>query len=331
MKKALSLILAVLMLFGTFCVTSSAKTSYNAAFTMTATVNGTSYKTGDLIYVAPGDSVSVKLKLKNDFYLSSIGAQVFYNSSIFTGATGKFNTNGKFYALCGKAYSIFNDWDKITAKNQQKWWPDYSESKLESFKKNNKFCYVSMTSNPANGSAVKNLDENLITITFKVSSSAKNGTSGQIILPAESVYRKDYKNGRTMCGIYKNSDMVAADIVENPDTLKFDMSKAVLDFQVSTDAVQLSSQNLNLTYKDTASLSANVIKGTVKTVNWKSSNENVATVDKNGNIKTTGKGTAVITATTTDGKYSADCTVNVKYSPIQIIIIYVLFGFLWYK
>lgn len=331
MKKTLSIILAIIMMFGTFCVVSSAKTSYNAAFTLTATVNGTTYKTGDLIYVAPGDSVSVKLKFKNDFYLSSVCSQVFYNSSIFTGASGKFNTSGKFYALCGKGYSVFNDWDKITSKNQQNWWPDYSDSKLENFKKNNRFCYMVMTSNPANGDAVKDLNETLITYTFKVSSSAKNGTAGQIIIPAESVYSKDYKNGRTMCGVYKNSDMVINDIVENPDTLKFDMSKAVLDFQVSTDAVQLSSQSLNLTYKDTASLTANVIKGTVKTVNWKSSNEKVATVDKNGNIKATGKGTAVITATTTDGKYSADCTVNVKYSTIQIIIIYVLFGFLWYK
>lgn len=329
MKKILSTVLALIMMFSVFCVVSSAQTSYNAAFTLTAKVNETSYVSGDTIVVAPGDSVTVKLKLKTDFYLAGIGVQVFYNSSIFTGATAKFNTSGKFYKICGSSMCDYNDWENITEKNREKWWPDYSESKLEKFKADNKFCYMIMAADPSNGTAIKNISENLITYTFKVSTKAKNGATGQIIIPAESAHRKDYKNGRTMCDVYKTSDMSKTP-VGDIEGLKYDMSNAVLNFRVSSDAIILSDTALSMNYKATKQLTADVLKGTVKTVNWKSSNEKVATVDKDGNVKATGKGTATITATTTDGKYSADCTVNVTYSPIQIIIIYLLFGFLWY-
>jgi len=329
MKKIISAVLAVIMMFSVFCVASSAQSTYNAIFTLSAKVNDVSYDSGDTISVAPGDTVTVKLKFKNDFYLAGIGAQVFYNKNIFTGATAKFNTSGKFYGICGKSLCIFNDWDKITEKNRSKWWPDYSESKLADFKENNKFCYMIMTANPSNGTAVKNISENLITYTFKVSSNAKNGTTGQIIIPAESAHRKDYFNGRTMCSVFKTSDMNQTP-VSDMEGLKYDMSNAVLNFKVSTDAIELSNETLNMNYKSSKQLEANVLKGTVKTVNWKSSNEKVATVDSNGNVTATGKGTAVITATTTDGKYSADCTVNVSYTVIQKIIMYVLFGFLWY-
>ena len=48
-----------------------------------------------------------------------------------------------------------------------------------------------------------------------------------------------------------------------------------------------------------------------KTVTWSSSNESVATVDQNGNVTAVGKGTAIITCTTNDGGFTADCTVTV--------------------
>ena len=44
----------------------------------------------------------------------------------------------------------------------------------------------------------------------------------------------------------------------------------------------------------------------------------------------TGKGTATITARSTDGFASAKCTVEVGYSAVQWIIIIVLFGWIWY-
>ena len=50
---------------------------------------------------------------------------------------------------------------------------------------------------------------------------------------------------------------------------------------------------------------------TDKSVQWKSSNTAVATVDADGNVTGVAEGTATITATTNDRKMKAECTVNV--------------------
>ena len=52
--------------------------------------------------------------------------------------------------------------------------------------------------------------------------------------------------------------------------------------------------------------------------------------DDSGNVKMTGKGTATITAKSTDGKAAAECKVTVSYAWWQWIIMFVLLGFLWY-
>ncbi len=56
---------------------------------------------------------------------------------------------------------------------------------------------------------------------------------------------------------------------------------------------------------------------TNKGVIWSSSNTKVAVVDKYGKVATVGTGTAVITAKTEDGGFTAKCTVTVK-SPIKV-------------
>ena len=76
------------------------------------------------------------------------------------------------------------------------------------------------------------------------------------------------------------------------------------------DSVSLDKTELELETGDTAKLTATLspFDATDK-ITWKSSNENVATVD-NGTVTAVGAGTAVITVTTTGGK-TASCTVKV--------------------
>lgn len=235
MKKTLSLILAITMIFCVFNMTANAQAKYNAKFTLNASVGGKTYGTGDTITIKPGDTVSVTLKLKNDFYLGGVAAQVFYNSKIFTGATGTFNKDGQVYKASGSSMCIFTGWDDIASTYKQNWWPDYSATKKADFKANHRFCYMIMTPSPMRGTPIKNIDELLITYSFKVSSSVANGTTGQIVMPAESVCRKDYYDGRTYCEVYPTSDMSQGP-VHNIDGLSYDMSKAVLNFKVSTSA-----------------------------------------------------------------------------------------------
>lgn len=54
--------------------------------------------------------------------------------------------------------------------------------------------------------------------------------------------------------------------------------------------------------------------GRVTKLNWKSSNTSVVIVDNNGTVTPKGTGTAIITASTSDGKLSCQCTVTVLMS-----------------
>ncbi|MCQ2472415.1 MAG: Ig-like domain-containing protein [Clostridia bacterium] len=77
----------------------------------------------------------------------------------------------------------------------------------------------------------------------------------------------------------------------------------------------------------------NIDDGVGYTVKYESSNPKVATVDKNGNITTTGKGETTITCTVTDdydNVAKATCKLTVKFSFGQWLIWILLFGFLWY-
>jgi len=84
--------------------------------------------------------------------------------------------------------------------------------------------------------------------------------------------------------------------------------------------------NATLRYKGSTTLALRTAAPGM--TSWKSSNEKIATVD-GGEIKGLKRGTAVITAT--DGEdYTATCTVNVKYTWWQWIIVICLFGWIWY-
>lgn len=81
--------------------------------------------------------------------------------------------------------------------------------------------------------------------------------------------------------------------------------------------VTLNRSSLSLysnTTPNTAALTATVspADATDKTMTWASGNTSVATVDQSGKVTAVGNGTATITVTTTDGGYTASCTVSVS-------------------
>lgn len=75
-------------------------------------------------------------------------------------------------------------------------------------------------------------------------------------------------------------------------------------------------------YPEEAAYSAEII--------FESSDPSIVSVDEEGNITAKRRGTATITAKTADGKVSDSINVTVEYSTIQWIIIYILFGWIWY-
>ncbi|MDE6232794.1 MAG: Ig-like domain-containing protein [Lachnospiraceae bacterium] len=83
---------------------------------------------------------------------------------------------------------------------------------------------------------------------------------------------------------------------------------------ISVTGVTLSKTSLDVAVNATSSLTATVTPDNAvnKAVTWSSANPAVATVDQNGNVKGVTVGTTTVKVTTTEGGFSAECTVNVK-------------------
>jgi uncharacterized protein YjdB len=94
--------------------------------------------------------------------------------------------------------------------------------------------------------------------------------------------------------------------------------------ETETKALTISQTQMQLIYRQKAVLTAN------DSVTWKSSNDAVVKVDpENGSLYAADRGTAIVTATTEDGR-TASCTVTVQYTWWQWIIRILLFGWIWY-
>ena len=100
--------------------------------------------------------------------------------------------------------------------------------------------------------------------------------------------------------------------------------KAFTDNETQTPVVEVESVSLNksemtLTEGESETLAATVTPDNAenKSIKWSSNNEAVATVDANGTVTAKSAGTAVITATSTNGK-SAGCTVTVEKKQIPV-------------
>ena len=82
---------------------------------------------------------------------------------------------------------------------------------------------------------------------------------------------------------------------------------------VPVTSVELNKTETTLTVGERETLTATVEpnNATDQNVTWSTSNPSVATVE-NGVVRAVGRGTAVITVTTADGDFTADCTVTVR-------------------
>ena len=137
-------------------------------------------------------------------------------------------------------------------------------------------------------------------------------------------------------------NITCLDATRNGDYLNFDTSLfstyavAYIDVKASTSSpsypgtpsypvtdVTLSQDKADLTkVGETLQLTATVKPSYAdnKTITWKSSDEKVATVDKDGKVTAVANGTATITATSADGKHSATAAITVKIAPEKLTL-----------
>ena len=100
----------------------------------------------------------------------------------------------------------------------------------------------------------------------------------------------------------------SANVTFKPKNKKWDVSKTVRITQ--TKSLYILSRDIEIYVGDTYKL--DYANSTSQELKWKSSNTSVATVNDNGKITGVGSGTATVTATTSDGKYSDKISVTVR-------------------
>ena len=134
-----------------------------------------------------------------------------------------------------------------------------------------------------------------------------------------------------------NTDIGSAQIVitgkgnfRGSKTVSFNIVEKIVLNKIELDKSALSLRCKALGTLKVSPVPENAELGEIK---WKSSNPATAKVDANGKVTAIRRGTATITAETTneDGTIlKADCKVTVYYEWWQWVIIIVLFGWIWY-
>lgn len=112
----------------------------------------------------------------------------------------------------------------------------------------------------------------------------------------------------------KNNDVTVIRVATNTGNFVAACTLSVGTGIVKVTGVSLNQDRLELTVGHSAQLVASVTPSDAKTktVNWSSDNRLVVDVDKDGNVLANGEGTAIVTATTLDGGYTATCKVIVS-------------------
>lgn len=89
------------------------------------------------------------------------------------------------------------------------------------------------------------------------------------------------------------------------------------EVEIEAESITLSTASADMLIGESLTLTATVLpeNTTDKTVTWTSSESSIAGVDDNGTVTAVSAGTAVITATTVNGR-TAECTVTVQAAPM---------------
>lgn len=143
-------------------------------------------------------------------------------------------------------------------------------------------------------------------------------------------------DGYSFVGWYSGGKLVSNDLVYR-FMVSEDLTLTARFSPIPKNVKSVSIDDISLNYKKSTTLKPTIKAddGAKYKVEYSTSNAKVATVDENGKVTATkrGSGTATITCTVTDsnGNVVKDtCKVSVKLSFGQILIVYVLFGWIWY-
>lgn len=353
MKKIIAIVMLAIMLLSTLSVGAFAfSDAYKATWSLKASVfnasannqaadknvyinakNKTVYTSDDAaICVYPGQVVWVTMHLAtgSSYYAGSLSAHIFYDNNIFasTNQSGNcyiWDKNGNYSGICKGYGAPFSKMvDDFKTKNYPSSW---SQSKIKSTEFYSVIMYPDVT---VSTETVSKVNSDLVTVPIYVKSNAKVGSTGTIFMTKDDQRTKDNQGGYFFLGLYGSSDILGKEVTYS-DKISFDVSAAKLNFVVcskSAKGVDIKQDSIEMKYKSSQTLSAQVKGVSGAKAVWSSADPKIATVDQNGKVTATGKGTTTITASY--GGYSDSCKVTVNYSFGQWLIKILLFGWIWY-
>ncbi len=319
-SKIISVLLLVTMLFSMGIVSSAAsESSYVATFSIDL----------DKSSVAKGEDVTVSVNLKTNYYIYSMELPVIYDGDAFEIQNTSVTSLKSFLSFKGKmadAYRTNGNWkspaDFYTNRNSN---TEYWSQKEVMDRYKIAFASWSADSTLNDGKAIRlSNEETIVTFVLKAKKDIKD-TDGLVFLSLDFQKTSEFAGGRLFCGRSKTEKIDVNNFVAVGQTIKYDGS-APKQEEAKADST------IVVNYKATASLKDELNSTILKDykLKWSSSDESVVTVDEDGNIYGVKAGSATVTATSTDGKFTKTFDVEVNYSVLQWIIIIVLFGWIWY-
>lgn len=180
----------------------------------------------------------------------------------------------------------------------------------------------------ANAKVVKTVTVKVSTKTVKLNKTALSLVTGKAetltatVSPADSVDKAVvWKSSNTKVATVDSKGKVTAKakgtaiVTATVKGAKEVQVKVTVTAPIAAGSVKMNKSSFTLNKGSSYALTAAVSpsNATDKTVNWKSSNTKIATVDSKGKVTAVGSGTAKITATTSNGK-TATASITVPYS-----------------
>ncbi len=320
-SRIISVLLLVTMIFSMGIVSSAAsEADYKATFRILT----------DKTSVKAGEEVTVDVRLKTNYYIYSMELPVIYDGDAFSMQNTSTTSLKSFLTFKGKlagAYRTNGNWkspaDFYTNRNSNTAY--WSQKKVMD---RYKIAYASWSADSTlnNGKAVKlSSEEVIVSFVLKAKKDIKN-IDGLIFLSNDFQKTTEFAGGRWFCGRSKKEKIDVNNFVAVGQTLVFEGSAPQQDTNVKDEGAVV------IDYKATYCLENELNETILKDYKfkWETSDESIVTVDDEGNIVGVKAGTAVVTAKSTDGKFTKTFNVEVKYSVLQWIIIIVLFGWIWY-